>query len=93
LLAAGGPTALAGTVPATKFALPNRRPAPPGVPVRIHDMSMWRRDYLLPLFLVLLGIYFLLRNVGLLDWLHGDIVWPLLLIFAGLWLILRRTRA
>ena len=55
-------------------------------------MSMWRRDYLLPLFLVVLGIYFLLRNVGLLDWLHSDIVWPLLLICAGVWLILRRAR-
>ena len=68
------------------------RPVLVGFPVRIHGMGMWRRDYLLPIFLVLLGVYFLLRNIGLLDWLHGDIVWPLILIFAGAWLILRRAR-
>lgn len=55
-------------------------------------MSMWRRDYFWPSVLVVFGIYFLLRNVGLLDWLHAGIVWPVLLIILGAWLILRRAR-
>jgi len=43
--------------------------------------------------LILLGLYFLLRNLGWLEWLPGDIVWPVLLIILGVWLIVRRTRA
>jgi cell wall-active antibiotic response 4TMS protein YvqF len=53
---------------------------------------MWRRDYFWPALLIVVGIYFLLRNVGLLDWIRGDIVWPILLIALGAWLIIRRTR-
>jgi len=40
--------------------------------------------------LVVVGAYFLLRNLGLLDWLHSDIFWPLVLIVLGTWLIFRR---
>jgi hypothetical protein len=56
-------------------------------------MNVWRRDYVWPLVLVVLGLYFLLRNLGVLNWLNGDLVWPVLLIILGVWLILRRTRA
>jgi hypothetical protein len=62
------------------------------VPVRIHRMGMWRREYFLPSLLILLGVYFLLHNAHLLDWLHADIVWPVLLILFGGWLIVRRAR-
>ena len=55
-------------------------------------MKVWRNDYFWPVVLVALGIYFLLRNLGLLAWLNGDIVWPVLLIILGVWLIVRRTR-
>ena len=55
-------------------------------------MGTWRREYFLPSLLIVLGIYFLLRNFHLLDWLHADIVWPVLLILLGAWLILRRAR-
>jgi hypothetical protein len=72
-------------------ALPVRTVAV-AVPVRIHRMGMWRREYFLPFVLILLGIYFLLRNVHLLDQLHADIVWPVLLILFGGWLIVRRAR-
>jgi cell wall-active antibiotic response 4TMS protein YvqF len=61
-------------------------------PVKINAVNMWRRDYFWPGLLILVGIYFLLRNVGLLDWLRGDIVWPILLIALGAWLIVRRAR-
>jgi len=53
----------------------------------------WRSSYFWPAVLILLGIYFLLRNLGVLKWLSGDIVWPVLLIILGAWLILRRIRA
>lgn len=62
------------------------------VHVRIHAVGLWRREYFWPSVLVVAGIYFLLRNVGLLDWLHADIVWPVLLIILGAWLIVRRAR-
>jgi hypothetical protein len=56
-------------------------------------MKIWHRAYFWPVVLILLGIYFLLRNTGLLNWLQADIVWPVLLIILGVWLIARRTRA
>ncbi len=56
-------------------------------------MNVWRRENFWPAVLVVLGIYFLLRNLNLIDWLNADIVWPVLLIVLGAWLILRRARA
>ena len=55
-------------------------------------MNFWRRDYFWPAVLIVLGISFLLSNMGLLDWLTPSIVWPVLLIALGAYLILRRTR-
>jgi len=55
-------------------------------------MQWWRREYFWPALLVVIGIYFLLNNLGLLDWLRFDIVWPVLLILLGAWLIIRRQR-
>jgi hypothetical protein len=52
--------------------------------------QFWRHELFWPAVLVLVGVYFLLRNLGLLDWLRGDIFWPLVLIALGAWLILRR---
>lgn len=52
----------------------------------------WRREYFWPTVLVVVGVYFLLSNVGLLAWLRFDIVWPVLLILLGAWLIIRRQR-
>jgi len=51
----------------------------------------WRNEYFWPAVIVLVGVYFLLRNLGLLDWLRADIFWPLVLIALGVWLIVRRT--
>jgi ABC-type glycerol-3-phosphate transport system permease component len=52
----------------------------------------WRREYFWPLVLVLIGVFFLLNNLGLLDRVPFDLIWPLLLIVLGVWLILRRQR-
>ena len=55
-------------------------------------MNFSRREYFWPAVLIVLGLYFLLSNMGLLTWLRGDLVWPLLVVALGLWLILRRAR-
>jgi drug/metabolite transporter (DMT)-like permease len=55
-------------------------------------MNFWRRDYFLPAALVVVGVFLLLRNLNLLDWLDGKYVWPVVLIVLGVLLIVRRTR-
>jgi hypothetical protein len=52
----------------------------------------WRREYFWPALLVVAGVYFLLYNLGLLEWLKPEIVWPVVLIALGVWLIIRRSR-
>jgi NhaP-type Na+/H+ or K+/H+ antiporter len=42
--------------------------------------------------LVLVGVYFLLLNLGFLNWLSFDIVWPVVLIAIGVYLVVRRLR-
>ena len=42
--------------------------------------------------LVVIGAYYLLFNLGLLGWLRGDVLWPVLLIVFGVFLLLRRGR-
>jgi Domain of unknown function (DUF5668) len=43
------------------------------------------------LLLILVGGYALLRTLGLLSWIRGDIFWPLLVIALGAWLIIERA--
>jgi len=52
----------------------------------------WRREYFWPVVLVVVGVFFLLNNVGALWWLKFDVVWPVLLILLGVWLIVRPSR-
>ena len=42
--------------------------------------------------MVLIGAYYLLQNLGLLNWLRGDVLWPSLVILLGVLLLLRRGR-
>jgi len=42
--------------------------------------------------LVVAGAYFLLANLGLLNWLNWDLVWPVVLIALGIYLVVRRLR-
>ena len=42
--------------------------------------------------LVVIGAYYLLQNLGLLSWLRGDVLWPVLLILLGVFLLVRRNR-
>jgi hypothetical protein len=54
--------------------------------------NIWRHPYFWSGVLIVVGVYFLLYNLGVLWWLRGDIFWPLVLIAIGVWLIVRRTR-
>jgi phage shock protein C len=42
--------------------------------------------------LILIGVYFLLANLGLLNWLNWNIAWPVILIALGVYLVVRRLR-
>lgn len=42
--------------------------------------------------LILIGAYYLLQNLGLLNWLRGDVLWPSLLILLGVLFLVRRGR-
>jgi len=38
----------------------------------------------MPLLLIILGVVFLLENLGFLPWLNWSLIWPIILILAGL---------
>lgn len=42
--------------------------------------------------LIVVGGYYLLANLGLLDWTRGDILWPSLLIVLGVLVLINRFR-
>ena len=82
-------------------------PPPPGPDASRAEWHAWRRQsgrpywmggyrfgwgFFWPAVLIVLGLYFLLNNLGLLWWLRGDIVWPVLLILFGVALIVGRGR-
>jgi hypothetical protein len=68
--------------------------APPGSSSRGGGGFHWhgRRGFGFGILLIALGVFFLLSNLGLLDWLKWELVWPVLLIAAGVYLIARRYR-
>jgi len=41
--------------------------------------------------LVFIGVYYLLKNAGLLNGLNENVLWPVLLIAFGIFLIVRRS--
>jgi hypothetical protein len=60
---------------------------PPRLQPRRGTGTLWAGGLIL-----LVGIYFLLRNLGYLGWLSWDLVWPAALIGIGLFLVVRRWR-
>ena len=42
--------------------------------------------------LILLGAYFLLNQLGWLNWISGAVFWPLVIIGIGVFLLIRRSR-
>lgn len=61
-----------------------------GVTDGLRDGEAERNRNLAALVLILLGIFFLFRNVGWLDWFDAGWVWPVILIVLGVWLLARR---
>ena len=71
------------------------QPAPEQLPPVFHQPPRPRRDRTgvwLGVVLLVAGAYFLLRNLGYLEWLSWELVWPVVLIAAGAWLVVRRLR-
>lgn len=56
------------------------------------DEKPLHRGRWLGVFLILLGIFFLLDNLGLIKWIDKDLIWPIILIFIGAWLLIKRWR-
>ena len=50
-----------------------------------------RRQTWAAIVLVVLGLWLLASNLRLLEWIRGDLFWPLILIGAGAWLLYRQT--
>lgn len=44
----------------------------------------------MPWLLVILGVIFLLQNLGFMAWLNWSIVWPVILILAGLYMMKKK---
>jgi hypothetical protein len=42
--------------------------------------------------LIVIGGYYLLQNLGLLNWVKGDVLWPALLILLGVLMLISRGR-
>jgi len=42
--------------------------------------------------LILLGVFFLLENLNLIRWFNNDLLWPIIIIFIGAWLLIKRWR-
>lgn len=46
----------------------------------------------LGILLILIGIIFLLKNLNLIRWLNEDLIWPIIIILVGAWLLIKRWR-
>jgi len=44
----------------------------------------------LGIFLILLGVFFLADNLRLLRWVDKDLLWPIIIILVGVWLLIKR---
>jgi len=42
--------------------------------------------------LILLGFYFLFNQMGWLHWISGGVFWPLIIVGAGIYMLIRRSR-
>jgi len=75
-------------------ARPGTPPPPPGPPGTYVEPRPARRrsnaQLTLGIVLVVLGVLFLLNQFGLLWWIDGRLIWPVVLIAGGLLLLYRR---
>jgi phage shock protein PspC (stress-responsive transcriptional regulator) len=90
-----GPSAGATDAPAqsasTDDTVVMKQPAPPPTP---EDPAVTeRRRAIFGYFLVGLGALFLLSNLGAFRLVRGDLLWPLVLVAAGVFIIAQRVRS
>jgi hypothetical protein len=83
--------------PALMPARPGTPPPPPGPPGTYVEPRPVRprsnSQLTFGIVLVVLGVLFLLNEFGLLWWVDGRLIWPVVLIAGGLLLLYRRGRA
>jgi len=84
--AAGDPSA---TTPMAGDTLPISRPAPPPE----DPAAAERRRAIFGYFLVGIGAIFLLSNFGAFRLVRGDLLWPLVLVIAGVFILTQRVRS
>jgi phage shock protein C len=84
--AAGDPSA---TTPLTGDTMPINRPAPPPE----DPAAAERRRAIFGYFLVGIGAIFLLSNLGAFRLVRGDLLWPLVLVVAGVFILTQRVRS
>ncbi len=59
---------------------------------RTNEEKRSNRAVWLGIILILLGIFLLLENLHLLSWINRDLLWPIIIIFIGAWLMIKRWR-
>jgi hypothetical protein len=102
LYAVMGPP-LPGAVGVGEPAEVNRAPAASNVPHEAPGQRQWgdgfdvwynrgRNGAALGLMVAVIGFFFLLSNLGWLNWWRWDLFWPMVLIAVGLLIVVRRLR-
>ncbi|MDO8725394.1 MAG: PspC domain-containing protein [Candidatus Methanoperedens sp.] len=50
------------------------------------------RAFWFGILLILIGVIFLLKNFNFIRWFDSDLLWPLIIILIGVWLLIKRWR-
>ncbi|HEX6488535.1 MAG TPA: DUF5668 domain-containing protein [Candidatus Dormibacteraeota bacterium] len=77
----------------TRYDQPPHEQPPPYDPRSSYRHPRWRtRGVGFGVLLILVGLWALLQNLGVLAWVRWDVFWPLVVIAFGIWVIIRRSR-
>lgn len=55
-----------------------------------HSYGIW--SWFWAIALILVGAYYFMANLGLFNWVRGDLIWPALLIVLGVMVLISRAR-
>lgn len=90
----GDPQPFVRPMPTVGTAADRDLPAPPaGAPEDVDPREVERRRGGLGVLLVALGVIFMLGNVGAFRFIDWHVIWPLVLIALGVFLIAKRVRS
>lgn len=77
----------------TRYDQPPHEQPPPYDPRSSYRHPRWRtRGVGFGVLLIVVGLWALLQNLGVLAWVRWDVFWPLVVIAFGIWVIIRRSR-